>query len=554
MLIRQTYLRVLLKQPAEAVDTAQAALESAKGFPDLEASALCALGVAHREAGNLPAARLELSHALALAHERQDRSDEADIGFSLAKTEREAGDFKAAVEQARSSVDTFDSLRTKVYDQRLRSSLLATQLDAYEVYIDVLMASRTAANDAAAQAFQVSERARARSLLDVLNGSGAEVSEGADPALVKQEHRLRDAVNSLDSYRFKLLSDEKPDRQKLADTEHRLEETLDQYRKAQAALRASSPGYAALTQPQPLSLAEIRSEALDGRALLLEYALGARRSYLWVVTPDAVESFELPARNRIEPVARRYYARLNARNEQPAGESPAARKRRIDRADAEAERVGRELGELILSPAARLLGDRPLLIVADGAWQYIPFAALPIPGSGAPLITRHEVVTLPSASALVALRREVRGRPRAPQTLAVFADPVFQATDQRLTRRSSGIDRPHLAVRRDGPDATDAAGRGAQVPGGTPSASTSAACRRPSGRRRRSRRWCRRGSSSWRPASPRPARGRSAPSSPASATSTSPPTACSTAAAPSSRSWCSRSTTSMARPRTASCR
>ena len=461
VLIRQAYLRVTLKQPAEAVDTAQAALQSANGFPDIEASALCVLGVAHREAGDLAAARLELTHALALAHERQDRSDEAEIGFSLAKTEREAGDFEAAVKQARSSVDTFDSLRTKVYDQRLRSSLLATQLDAYEVYIDVLMASRTPANDAAAQALQVSERARARSLLDVLNGSGAEVRAGADSGLVKQEHRLRDAVNSLDSYRFKLLSDEKPDRQKLADTEHRLEETLDQYRKSQAALRASSPGYAALTQPQPLSLAEIRSEVLDGRALLLEYALGAKRSFLWVVTPETVESFELPARERIEPVARRYYALVNARNEQPDGESPAARKRRIARADAEAERAGQALGRLILSPAAHLLGDRPLLIVADGALQYIPFAALPIPGSSAPLISRHEVVTLPSASALAALRREVRGRPRAPQTLAIFADPVFQATDQRLARRASGFDRPHLAVRRGASD-------GEPSPGGDP--------------------------------------------------------------------------------------
>ena len=245
-------------------------------------------------------------------------------------------------------------------------------------------------------------------------------------------------MNARDSYRSRLLSQEKTDRKKLEEAERRLEEALDQYRELLSEVRENNPGYAALTQPQPLSVAEIQGQLLDSKALLLEYELGTKRSFLWVVTPDSVQTFELPGRDRIEGTARRYYGLVTARNETPSGESLQARKQRIDHADAEAERLGRELYRLLLAPAKRLLKDRPLLIVADGALPYIPFTALPISSSGAPLATRHEVVSLPSASTLAVLRREVRNRSRASKALALFADPVFEATDERLTHQPIG--------------------------------------------------------------------------------------------------------------------
>jgi CHAT domain-containing protein len=153
------------------------------------------------------------------------------------------------------------------------------------------------------------------------------------------------------------------------------------------------------------------------------------------VTADSIETFKLPGRDAIEKVARRYYELLTSRNQRLPNEKLPARKARIARDEAKAEQVARELSGMILRPAERQLGSQPLLIVADGALQYIPFAALPIPSSGAPLATRHEVVSLPSASALAVLRREFSSRPRAPKALAILADPVFEKEDERLVNR-----------------------------------------------------------------------------------------------------------------------
>lgn len=71
-----------------------------------------------------------------------------------------------------------------------------------------------------------------------------------------------------------------------------------------------------------------------------------------------------------------------------------------------------------------------LLIVADGALQYVPFAALPST-DGEPLIERHEIVYLPSASVLDTIRRESRPV-TASAAAAVFADPVFSKNDARF--------------------------------------------------------------------------------------------------------------------------
>ena len=47
------------------------------------------------------------------------------------------------------------------------------------------------------------------------------------------------------------------------------------------------------------------------------------------------------------------------------------------------------------------------------------------------MIAGHEVLSLPSASVLGVLRKEVAGRKRAPGVVAVLADPVFDSQDPR---------------------------------------------------------------------------------------------------------------------------
>lgn len=99
-----------------------------------------------------------------------------------------------------------------------------------------------------------------------------------------------------------------------------LESLTNDYQEIQARIRAVSPHYSALTRPEPLTAADIQ-QLLDDDTLLLEYALGKERSYVWAVTPSKIVSYQLPARLKIESAARRVYELMTARNQRNAGES-----------------------------------------------------------------------------------------------------------------------------------------------------------------------------------------------------------------------------------------
>ena len=86
----------------------------------------------------------------------------------------------------------------------------------------------------------------------------------------------------------------------------------------------------------------------------------------------------------------------------------------------------RALSRMVLAPVAAALRTDRLLVVADGALQQIPFAALPMPGTGRLVLDEHAVVDAPSASVMAALRERLHGSPPDGPELAILADPVLE--------------------------------------------------------------------------------------------------------------------------------
>jgi CHAT domain-containing protein len=103
------------------------------------------------------------------------------------------------------------------------------------------------------------------------------------------------------------------------------------------------------------------------------------------------------------------------------------------------------VSDLVLAPLGDLGTATRLAIVADGALQYLPFEALPVPSQRRvtrPLVADFEIVTLPSASTLAVQRQQLAGRPRPPRGVAVFADPVFDTFDPRFRTRATSSTTP----------------------------------------------------------------------------------------------------------------
>jgi CHAT domain-containing protein len=222
-----------------------------------------------------------------------------------------------------------------------------------------------------------------------------------------------------------------------------IELLLAQYNDVEGEIRTSSPTYAALTQPKTLSVKQIEQQLLDANTVLLEYSLGEERSYVWAVTPELLAGYVLPKRADIESAARQVYELVTVRNRMIKGETEPQRRARLAKAESAYAEATAALSRMVLAPVVEHLKGKRLLIVSDGALQYIPFALLPEPealnanASGTPqqpppLMLEHEIVNLPSASVLAVLRQERSRHKERTKAVAVLADPVFAANDARV--------------------------------------------------------------------------------------------------------------------------
>ena len=403
------------------------------------------IGEVYRKSGEMQEAMKNYHQALRLRREIGDRPGEAETLLGIASVEQKRGALNQARQAIEQAIDIVESLRANIAWQESRASYSAYQHEYYELYIDVLMEQHRQKPSAAinAEAFAVSERARARSLLELLTESRADIRQGVEPALLERERSLRQRLNAGAAAQVDLLNRKHTSAQAEAAAKE-IASLTDEYEEIRAQIRKSSPRYDALTQPQPLNLSEIQQQVLDQDTLLLEYFQGNDASYLFLVSQTSITSYQLPKLAEIEVATRRVRELLTAPQPQP-GDTDAKYQARVREAREGYWTQAAVLSRMLLGPVASQLGKKRLAIVADGALQYIPFAALPAPSPGngegrnsgaepQPLFVEHEIVSLPSASTLATLRRETAGRKPAEKSLAVLADPVFTDDDARVGR------------------------------------------------------------------------------------------------------------------------
>jgi CHAT domain-containing protein/tetratricopeptide (TPR) repeat protein len=402
----------------------------------LEASVLHNMGTLHASVGEHDKALEHYRRALPILRAIRDRSVEAQTLVGIARADHDRGDLPDARVQIEAALGIVESLRAGVGTEELRATFRSSKQNAYELYVDILMALDRIEPAAghAATALRASERARARGLLEILAEAQTDIRPGADTVLVERERSLARRIDAKAEWLTRLLAG-KHREEETTGAERELDALVAEHREVQSALRTRNPRYAAVTQPVPVGLREIQERLLDESTLLLEYFLGAKRSYLWAVTSTSMTVHELPSRAEIETAARRTYEFLT---------SPR-RETRV-----QARLASTALSRMLLGPVAGELRERRLVIVPDGALQYVPFAALPDVGRQVatvasdrdlpPLIVAHEIVTIPSASVLDMLRGDAAAPGRPDKTVVVLADPVLQQKDPRV-RSSNAVAR-----------------------------------------------------------------------------------------------------------------
>jgi CHAT domain-containing protein/Tfp pilus assembly protein PilF len=412
-----------------------------------EARTLNNIAVIYDDMGEMRRAADIYLQSLSLHKAAGNRDGEALELFGLARADREFGNLQQAQERLETALQILESLRSNITSPDLRASYFASAQRYQRFYIDVLMELHRAHPDTPYEelAISASERMRARSLLEMLAEARTDIRQGAEPVLIEQEKGVRQQLSDKSDQLLRIMNG-KPNEKLVNVLKKDISDLETETARIAAAIRKSSPKYAALTQPEPLQLRQIQQQILDKDTVLLEYSLGEDRSYLWVVGPDLLQSYVLPKQDQIEASVRSMLELLAARNRSPKDEGAETRRDRLNKAEAQFGVVAAKVSSMLLGPAASAIAGKRLLIVADGALQYVPFEALPQPEAKAPgyvpLLEAHEVISIPSASLLAELRNETAGRKSPPRTLAVFADPVFDKSDPRLAPVPASADAP----------------------------------------------------------------------------------------------------------------
>ncbi|HBK62916.1 MAG TPA: hypothetical protein DD000_05125, partial [Cyanobacteria bacterium UBA11166] len=471
-----------LGEEQRAIDYYNQALSLRRSTKDKggEAVTLNNIGRIYNDLGENQRAIDYFNQSLLLSRIVGNKRQEAITLFSIADLERDRKNLTQSLTQINAAIDIIENLRTKIDSQQLRTSYFATVQDYYQFKIDLLMElhQQNPKQRYDAQALETSEQSRARNLLEILTESHTNIRGNVDPTLRQEELQLTNQINALEYQKYQQYNSPSGlSNSRKLEIDKQIETLLTQLDGVKTQIRQKSPAYAAITQPKAftLNLEQIQEKVLDENTILLEYALGKDRSYLWAVSKNDFSSYTLPPEKEIEAVADIFKAPSQLKDK-----------------DVIASEAAQKLSLMLLAPVADKLGDKRLLIVSNGVLQLVPFAALPIPErilekSGVnkqnirakhsehhlwylptidrpnarlrhasltplpnnhhnfhlldiastnqqfiPLLTQHQIITLPSASTIPVLRNQIQGRTPAPKTLAVLADPVFTPEDPRF--------------------------------------------------------------------------------------------------------------------------
>ncbi len=383
----------------------------------------------HEQQQKYQSSREHYQRALDTFRGLSDRLNESATLFALGRLELKQNNLELAEELLRRSIEATENIRRVSTSSDLAAGFSATIHDRYESYIDCLMRQHKQRPDAglAIRAFELSEQSRARSLAELLHAMQTNLTPGVDSQLADQEKLLRQKLRVKEDYKVSLLGRDYK-QEELEGLDQQLAQLNEQYEQVRGQIRQQFPAYDMVTRPAGWSLKDIQEKVIaDDQTTLLEYSLGTDQSFVWAVSRNSFASYALPPRDQIVTAVKNVRRHLVNPRAPGGAQDP--------------ETTTAELSQLVLSSVAPALKGQRIIVIADGALNYIPFQVLLMPGGNLPLVANFEVVTAPSATILGELREEAAQR-QPSKTLAAFGDPVFassyaQAKQQKQPRQRS---------------------------------------------------------------------------------------------------------------------
>lgn len=390
------------------------------------------LGKAFEKKGDFIAAKSFYNKSLEVNLKTKDHLAASENLYNLARVNLLEGNAESSFEQINKSIEITENLYSDIVNSSLKRSYFSNVYERYELLIHLLMQKykQTSENVFAVQALQVSEKSRSRYMLENLRLSEAQFTKDANPELINREKELRRILNKQADTLTELISKNSAT-DEISKVENEIFTLENELEDIKGKLKQESPIYSSIKNPASFDLANFQSQILDDNSLFLEFSLGEKESYLWLVSKNENLQFVLPPRKIIEDRIEKIRQTFDQRGKN-SNEEIQTYQHRIDRLETQFQEEAKLLSKDLFGQITDKIWNKKLIIVNDGKLSLLPISALPHPDKYDLLINNNEIIFQPSGSFLSVLHKIHKENSQASKDLLIFADPVFSDIDSRL--------------------------------------------------------------------------------------------------------------------------
>ncbi len=335
--------------------------------------------------------------------------------YGLAKVFEKQESHSQALKFYSEAIDEVEKVRARASSDEGKSSFLANHLRIYEDMIGFLykLEQKYSRKNYDVQAFDYSERAKARMFLDTLAEFQSGIRKGLNKNQVRQERSLLRKISKFQGEVWNATTAEELQERtkKLRDVETELDQFV-------LNLKFQNPQYAQLKYPEPYPLSQIKKQ-LHSKAVLLEFFVGEKESFVFAITSTSQQIGLLPGRTRLEESVRKYLERIRIPPKTSLGKSTSDLGQLF-------RNQARTLFQVLIAPVEeQLKGKEDLILILDGILYYVPFETLLIDEDHL-LIERFCITYAPSATIWASLQK--KPKQQNAKALVAFADPVLDSS------------------------------------------------------------------------------------------------------------------------------
>ena len=365
-----------------------------------------------RMAGRSFAASAAFNEILPETRQLNERLVEIATLGSLGKIAAESGEYRLAITRLSKAVRAIESLRAPLPGEEFRRAIVADKMAAYDDLAQIYISQGKLS-----QAFQLVERARSRSLDELIINASAKEKD-----LLKISSTMIEIRERLNWNYSRQEKSEAEELGRLKSESAELEKQLAELRRRNQS--ASTLPVRSGKRPNDVDLAGIKAKLTKDRALI-EFVIFAGEISAFVLTDRKLRYVEelstVPEiESMVDDLRYQFSAlRFGANN---VGPFASILKKKTDS-------ILQRLNQRLIEPLIDLIGNRDLVISPAGILNYVPFAAL-FDGSQY-LLNSRKIVFSPSARIWLELSTR-RNRSIVPAVLFGFADERIPLVNEEI--------------------------------------------------------------------------------------------------------------------------